>query len=114
MAVKYLLLSMGYRRRLNFTFDGIEECGKKLEKLHNIIESLRNANGRDDASKLVKRARREFERAMDDSLNTGKALKVMEEFADEAGKISPGRESAEEILEAFRIFDSVLGLLKPF
>jgi cysteinyl-tRNA synthetase len=116
MAVKYLLLSMSYRRRLNFTFDGIEECEKKLEKLHNIIESLRNANGRDDASKLVQKARREFERAMDDNLNTGKALRVMEEFADEVGKISPGRESAEDVLEAFRIFDSVLGLglFKPF
>lgn len=121
MAVKYLLLTMSYRRRLNFTFDGIEECEKKLEKLHNIIESLRNANGRDDvskdnASKLVQRARREFERAMDDSLNTGKALKVMEEFGDEVGRISQGRESAEEIIEAFRVFDSVLGLglLKPF
>jgi cysteinyl-tRNA synthetase len=116
MAVKYLLLTMNYRRRLNFTFDGIEDCGKKLEKLHNIMESLRNANGVDDSSKLVLKARREFERAMDDSLNTGKALKVMEEFADEVGKISPGRESAEEILEAFRVFDSILGLglLKPF
>ena len=115
MAVKYLLLTMSYRRRLDFTFDGMEECGKKLEKLHNVIDSLRNANGRDDASKIVRKARRKFERAMDDNLNAGKALKVMEEFGDEVGKISPGRESAEEILEAFRIFDSVLGLglLKP-
>ncbi|VVB85295.1 Cysteine--tRNA ligase [uncultured archaeon] len=116
MAVKYLLLSMSYRRRLNFTFDGIEECGKKLERIHNIIERLRNADGRDDASKIVQRARKEFERAMDDNLNTGKALKMMEEFADGVGRIEPGKESAEEILETFRIFDSVLGLglLKPF
>jgi cysteinyl-tRNA synthetase len=116
MAVKYLLLTMSYRRRLDFTFEGIEECGKKLEKFHNVIESLRNANGRDDASKIVEKARRKFESAMDDNLNTGKALRVMEEFADEVGKIEPGRESAEDILETFRIFDSVLGLglLKPF
>ncbi len=110
MAIKYLLLSMSYRRRLNFTLQGIEEAGIRLEKLHNIMEMLQKANGTDDAEKLIRRTKRRFEHAMDDNLNTGTALKIMEEFADEVSKINPGKRSSEMILETFSIFDSIFGL----
>ncbi|MFA4936438.1 MAG: cysteine--tRNA ligase [Candidatus Methanoperedens sp.] len=110
MAIKYLLLSMSYRRRLNFTFSGIEEAGKKLEKLSSVIERLKEKNGEDDAEKIVIKAMKKFESAMDDNLNTGKALKIMEELTDEVSHINPGRESSEKILETFRRFDSILGL----
>ncbi|MDP2846491.1 MAG: hypothetical protein Q8N79_10545, partial [Candidatus Methanoperedens sp.] len=110
MAIKYLLLSMSYRRRLNFTFPGIEEAGKKLEKLSSAIESLKEKNGEDDVEKIVMKAMKKFESAMDDNLNTGKALKILEEFTDEVSHINPGRESAGKILETFRRFDSILGL----
>lgn len=110
MAIKYLLMSMSYRRRLNFTFAGIEEAGIKLEKLHSTIEMLKKANGKDDGKKIVMKARKKFERAMDDNLNTGKALKILEELTDEASLINPGRESAGKILETLKTFDSILGL----
>ncbi len=110
VAIKYLLLSMSYRRRLNFTFEGIGEAARKLEKLRSVIESLKEKNGEDDAEKIVIKAMKRFELAMDDNLNTGKALKVMEELADEISSINPERKSSEKILETFRSFDSILGL----
>ncbi|MCX9009711.1 MAG: cysteine--tRNA ligase [Candidatus Methanoperedens sp.] len=110
MAVKYLLLTMNYRRRLDFTFEGIKECGRKLDRVRGIIERLKGADGEDDGEKIAENARKKFERAMDDNLNTGKALKAMEELADEISGINPGRESAKRTLEAFRIIDSILGL----
>jgi len=110
MAVKYLLLTMSYRRRLDFTFEGIKECGRKLDRVRGAIGRLKGADGEDDGGKIAAGARKKFERAMDDNLNTGKALRVMEELADEVSRINPGRESAEKIIEAFRIIDSILGL----
>ncbi len=110
MAVKYLLLSMSYRRVLNFTFAGLEEAGIKLEKLHSTIEMLKKANGKDNGEKIVMKAMKKFERAMADNLNTGKALKVLEEFTDEVNKINPSKKSSEKILETFRSFDSIFGL----
>lgn len=110
MAVKYLLMSMNYRRRLNFTFAGIEEAERKLEKIRSIVEKLKNSNGKDDGKKIVMKARKKFECAMDDNLNTGKALKVLEELTDEVNKINPSKKSSEKILETFRSFDSMLGL----
>ena len=110
MVIKYLLLSMSYRRRLNFTFGGLEEAGEKIEKICDIIEIMKNADGTDDTEKIVKKARKRFERAMDDNLNTGKALEILEEFTDEVSNINPSKKSSEKILETFKTFDSILGL----
>ena len=110
MAIKYLLLCASYRRRLNFTFPGLREAGKVLMDIQNTIEELKNANGRDDAEKIVIKARKKFESAMDDNLNTGKALRVVEEFTDALQGINPDKKSSVEILETFRMVDSILGL----
>lgn len=110
MAIKYLLLSMSYRRRLDFTFEGIEEAERKLGKIHNVIETLNRADGSDDANKLVKKTIRKFMQVMDDNLNTGKALKILEDFTDEVSKINPDKESSEKVIETLKTFDSILGL----
>ncbi|MCZ7393888.1 MAG: hypothetical protein O8C56_11285, partial [Candidatus Methanoperedens sp.] len=108
--IKYLLLSISYRRRLNFTFEGLVGAGRKLEKLRSTIERLGKANGEDDAGKIASKVMKKFEQALDDNLNTGKALKVMEEFTDDVSRMNPDKKSSEKILETFRSFDSVLGL----
>ncbi len=110
MAIRYLLLSMNYRKRLNFTFKGLKYAGEKLEEIRNVIKRLRKANGTFNAGKLAEKAGRKFEQAMDDSLNTGKALKIMEEFTEEVSQINPDKKSSEIILETFKTFDSILGL----
>lgn len=110
MAIKYLLLSRSHRRRLNFTFHGVKEASKKLEMTRKVLERMRSANGKENADKTVRKAMKRFENAMDDNLDTGNALKILEEFTDEVGRINPGRESSEIILGTFRIFDSILGL----
>jgi len=110
MAIRYLLLSMSYRRRLNFTFEGLEEAAKKIENICNTIETMKNANGTDDAEKIAMKARKKFERVMDDNLNTGKALKVLEEFTEEVSELNPNRKSSEKIIENYKLFDSILGI----
>ena len=110
MAIKYLLLTMSYRRRLNFTFSGLEDAAIKIDRICALIECIKTTNGTDNGEKLVTKARKQFETAMDDNLNTGKALKIMQELAEEVKKINPDKRSSEKILESFRIFDSILGL----
>ncbi len=110
MAIKYLLLSMSYRRRLNFTFEGILDAEKKLKKIRSCIDKLNEANGADDTEKMANNALKKFQQALDDNLSTGKALKVMEELLGDIEKVNPGRGSAKKLLENFRIFDSILGL----
>lgn len=116
MVIKYLLLSMSYRRRLNFTFHGLEEAGEKLEKIHCAIERIKRAKGVDDVEKTAMKALKKFEKVMDDNLNTGKALKIMEELSDAVMGMEPDKGSSRKILETFRTMDSILGLslFKPF
>ena len=109
MAIKYLLLSMSYRRRLNFTFEGLKDADKKFEKLRNTIARLKKADGADSCGKIAEKAVRKFEKAMDDNLNTGKAIEVLEGFVEEINGIDPDKYSSQKLLEAFRIFDSILG-----
>ena len=110
MAIKYLLLSGNYRCRLNFTLEGLEESAEKIDRICAAIERLKTTNGNDDIQKIIIRARKKFENAMDDNLNTGKALKIMEEFIEEVGKMNPDKKSSGNILRLFRDFDLVLGL----
>jgi len=110
MAIKYLLLSMSYRRRLNFTFEGIQEAQEKISSIYEAINQMNLTDGTDDAEKIVTRAKNKFENSMDDNLNTGKALKTMEEFTDEVKMMNPDKGSVKKILGLFSVFDSVLGL----
>lgn len=110
MAIKYLLLGKSYRRRLNFTFEELKDSGERIERICALIERLNKSNGNFNAEKIVNRAIKKFEKAMDDNLHTGKALKVIEHFADEIEKIQPDKESSQKIIEAFGSFFSILGL----
>jgi len=110
MAIKYLLLSKSHRRRLNFTLQGIKGAGEKLEKIRGVIDKLKDANGIEDAKKISLKALKKFEKVMDDNLDTGKALKVMEELSDAVSLIQPDKSSSEKILITFRTIDSILGL----
>ena len=101
---------MSYRRRLNFTLSGLEEASLQIDRICALIEHLRTTNGTDNAEKLVTKSRKQFEAAMNDNLNTGKALKIMQELVEEVNKIYPDKKSSEKILGSFRIFDSILGL----
>jgi cysteinyl-tRNA synthetase len=114
MAIKYLLMTMTNRRRLNFTLSGLEDAAEKISRICAAIERIENIygtdNGNDNAEKIAIKARKQFEKAMDDNLNTGKALKIMQEFTEEIKEINPDKSSSEKILGSFRIFDSILGL----
>ena len=110
MAIKYLLLSTNYRHRLNFTPGGLEEATEKITRICAAIKHLKIKNGADDIQKIVTITRKKFENAMDDNLNTGKVLKIMEELAEQVGRMNPDKKSSENILGLFRDFDLVLGL----
>ncbi len=110
MAIKYLLLTMSYRRKLNFTLSGLEDAAEKIDRICTLIERIRTTNGTDYAEKMLAKAKKQFEAAMDDNLNSGKAIKIMQEFTEEVSRINPDKISSEKILESFRIFDSILGL----
>ena len=86
------------------------ESGEKLKNIRVIIDKLKDSDGIDDAEKISLKAMKKFQIAMDDNLDTGKALKAMEELSDAVSLIQPDKISSETILLTFKTMDSILGL----
>ena len=42
--IRFLLLSVPYRRQLNFTMDGLQQASSSVERLRNFVERLRRKN----------------------------------------------------------------------
>lgn len=119
--VRYLLASVPYRKKMNFTFDGLEAAATAIERLRNFklrLETDRRPGGCNEA--LIERtaaARRDFEAAMDDDLNTAEALAEVYEYVRDANTAMDTGEFREEnkgpALEFLDAFDGVFDVLRP-
>jgi cysteinyl-tRNA synthetase len=78
LAIRYLLTSVPYRQKLNFTFDGLHAAGQAVDRLANTLRRLAHApdaTGEGDLPlETVTRFRSEFREALADDLNTARAL----------------------------------------
>src|SRR5437667_1530809 len=77
-AIRYLLSEVPFRKPLNFTFDGLHQAQKSLERLRNFryrltMEKFPPGEGAGLQAR-AQAARKAFEDALDDNLNTAEAL----------------------------------------
>ena len=86
--VRYLLASVPYRKKLNFTFDGLKAAATAIDRLRNFklrLETDKYPEGLNE--KILERteaAARQFEESLDDDLNTAEALAALFEFVRDA------------------------------
>ncbi len=120
LAIRYLLLSVPYRKQLNFTFEGLQGAESTVERLRNFRSLVKENSGSanaDDAVELVMIALNKFEAAMDDDLNNAAALAAVHDLVREVNIIMSDRSlSSEEkvaVLDAVGKFDAVLGIFGP-
>ncbi len=102
-AVRYLLASVPYRKKLNFTFDGLKAAATSIERLRNYKLRLETGKfGPGTNEKLAERAAaatKAFDEALDDDLNTAEALAAAFEYvrdtntAMDAGEFPAGNSS---------------------
>ena len=120
-AIRYLLLSVHYRQQLNFTFAGLDQAAASIERLSDFVRRGEEVPpGAAPVEELAARSRRALEafaEALDDDLNTSRALAAVFEWVRDANRaIDEGRASAadrpdlEAVLEAF---DAVYDVLTP-
>ena len=119
-AIRYLLASVPYRKKLNFTFEGLKAAAKSIERLREFelrLTSTKLAPGAsEEISEASREAIRKFEEGMDDDLNTAEALAAIFEYVramnsaiDEGGFQEENRWDAARVLE---VFDCVFDVLK--
>ncbi|HBY59605.1 MAG TPA: cysteine--tRNA ligase, partial [Solibacterales bacterium] len=119
--VRYLLASVPYRKKLNFTFDGLKGAAASIERLRSFSLRLDTdalpESGNEAFARRIEQARHQFEEALDDDLNTAEALAAVFEFirdantAMDAGVV--GKSNAQASREFLALFDSVFDVVQP-
>jgi cysteinyl-tRNA synthetase len=119
--IRYQLAAVPYRKKLNFTFDGLKAAATSIDRLRNYKRRLETAKLADGTNeKLVERAAlatKAFDEALDDDLNTAEALAAAFEYirdtntAMDAGEFLSG--NAPGAFEFLTRFDSVFDVLRP-
>jgi cysteinyl-tRNA synthetase len=120
-SIRYLLGSVPYRKKLNFTFDGLKAAATSIDRLRNYKLRLETAKfPAGESQELAARtlaARNAFDEALDDDLNTAEALAAVFEYvrdtntAMDAGQFPAG--NVPDALEFLDRFDSIFDVLKP-
>ena len=117
-AVRYFLLSVPYRKQLNFNFEALRGAEKTVEGLQDFRRRLSGANAEPGSNEKLheatRRALAEFEAGMDDDLNTSIALAAIHNLTREvntaiARKQLPA-DNKRELLELIDRIDSVLNI----
>jgi cysteinyl-tRNA synthetase len=76
--VRFLLLSVPYRRQLNFTEDGLTQAKNSVERLRNFLARLRTpkfpAGTNPEIQKRIEKAESDFDAGLADDINTAVAL----------------------------------------
>lgn len=115
--VRYLLLQTHYKTQLNFTVEGLEGAKHALHRLNDFIQRLYNIDGdkQDTTSGILNEALRLFSEALADDLNISAALAAIFDMVREINSLCDnhkmGLGDAEEVLEAMKLFDSILDVM---
>ena len=114
--VRLFLISSGYRDSVDMTDSGLEQARAQRARLAEVVDRLGSVStpGK-ESSELARSLVEGFEDAMDEDLNTPRALSVLFTFVKKANTLmdsgSLGKDAALEALEALRRVDAVLGVL---
>jgi cysteinyl-tRNA synthetase len=118
-AIRFLFLSVHYRKKLNFTFAALEDASAALRRLDEMRFRLLNATESGSRSSPIPNALEElqsgFAAGLADDLNFSRALAALFDFvkvvnvAIESGELARG--DRDRVLAALGELDSVLGVL---
>jgi cysteinyl-tRNA synthetase len=117
-AIRYALLSVPYRKQLNFTIEGLRGIEKTVAGLQDfnarLSEARTEAGSNPEMRATAARALAEFESGLDDDLNTSVALAAIHNLTREVNTAlnCEGLRSDDqrELLELIGRFDSVLNI----
>ncbi len=98
---RYFCLNAHYRKKLNFTFDGLDAAKKSYERLLGVLYQHKTSPNSTDEEKLA-RYKKEFEDAINDDLNIPMALGVLWKMVRE--------EKSKDIYKLALDMDKVFGL----
>jgi cysteinyl-tRNA synthetase len=120
-AIRYLLCQAHYRKKMNFTFEGLGHAQAALERVHGFVRRLSEVGESGPASAVAQqaaaRAQEAFDAALADDLNTPEALAAVHNLVTEGNTIlgegGLTREGAQVLLGALTRMDGVFAVFLP-
>jgi cysteinyl-tRNA synthetase len=119
-SIRFLLMSVPYRKQLNFTFDGLTQAANSVERLRNFklrLESSQWPEGSNPAVQaMAEKATEEMTAGLSDDLNTARALGAMFDLvrdvnaAADAGEVRTG--DIPHLMKALEQFEQIFAVLK--
>ena len=119
-AVRYLMLSVHYRKKHNFTFDALADAGAALKRLDEMRFRLQHAVESEAAAEspiapACERLLQEFGGALANDLNTSEALAALFKFVREVNQAIDREQlvagDRQRVIDALARVDEVLGVL---
>jgi cysteinyl-tRNA synthetase len=119
-SIRFLLTSVPYRKQLNFTFAGLEQGAKSVERLRTFDKRMRMtqlpAGTNPFAQEAAAKAKKEMRAGMEDDLNTAYASAAIFDMVREVNTLADRGELREgdkaPLLEALQQFDEVFAVIK--
>jgi cysteinyl-tRNA synthetase len=119
-SIRFLLMSVPYRKQLNFTFDGLKQAANSVERLRNFklrLESSQFEEGSTESIKAIAcKTSDEMRSALDDDLNTARALGALFDMvrdvnaAADNGGVRKG--DVPHLLKVLDEFEQIFAVLK--
>ena len=117
--IRFLLLSVPYRRQLNFTEEGLLQARNSTERLRNFVTRLKAeqfpAGSNPEVERQIATAENDFDAGLSDDINTAMALAAVFDLVREANTAMDRgaflQQNAPRAVAAMEKFDSVLALL---
>jgi cysteinyl-tRNA synthetase len=119
-AIRYLLASVPFHKPLNFTFEGLHQAQKSIERLRNFryrITAERFHSGTNPAiAQRAARAVQAMEEGLDNNLNTAEALAAIFELVSDGNAAMDRNEFRNDdracVLEVFDRWDKIFAVLE--
>jgi cysteinyl-tRNA synthetase len=117
--IRFLLLSVPYRRQLNFTEDGLTQARNSTERLRNFLMRLKTeqfpAGSNPELHARMEKAENDFDASLADDINTAAALAAVFDLVRETNTAMDRgtfrQQDAPRAIAALEKFDGVLALL---
>ncbi|MGB8887175.1 MAG: cysteine--tRNA ligase [Candidatus Korobacteraceae bacterium] len=119
-SIRFLLMSVPYRKQLNFTFDGLTQAANSVERLRNFklrLESEPFAEGSSEKiAEIARKTSDEMRAGLNDDLNTALALGAIFDMvrdvnaAADAGEVR--KADVPTLLKVMKQFEEIFAVLK--
>src|SRR5271168_1221922 len=118
-SIRYLLLSVPYRRQLNFTADSLTQAANSVERLRNFAARLKTeqfaAGSNPQMAKRAEKALADFDAGLADDLNTAFSLAAIFDLVRDVNTSMDRGEFLQQdapiIVAALEKFDAILAVL---